>query len=321
MIQFRVEKIALLKLAFGKVHQSVDGINVACYCPKCAEDGHPHKLKLAVRLDDGRYHCWTCGRKGRSITQLFKRYASAHYERSSQYFPVTKQRQQITSIIDAVDVEVPSGFQLLAQCVNSYDYTHRQAIAYLFKRGLSIDDMWRYRLGISDDLEFKSRIIVPSFDVTGKLNFYVSRAINDRMWPRYKNADAKKQQIIFNEIDIDWTRPLVLTEGPFDVFKTTDNATCLLGNNLTPHFILFDKLVENSTPVILALDANEIKKTNEIAKLLHSYDVPVSTMSIAGFKDVGQMSKTQFEERRRNAVVWTPALSLRERIRHLGSMR
>ena len=41
---------------------------------------------------------------------------------------------------------------------------------------------------------------------------------------------------------------MTLVEGPFDMVKCDDNATCLLGSHLPVNSLLFQKLIQNKTP-------------------------------------------------------------------------
>ena len=90
-------------------------------------------------------------------------------------------------------------------------------------------------------------LILPSYDKNGELNFYVSRNIDADTANsfKYKNANVSKNKIIFNEINIDWNIPLTLVEGPLDLLKTNDNATCLLGSALNEEMLLFQQIVKN----------------------------------------------------------------------------
>ena len=50
-------------------------------------------------------------------------------------------------------------------------------------------------------------------------------------------------------LNIDWNRELSIVEGPLDLLKTNDNATCLLGSALNEDFKLFQKIVDNKTDI------------------------------------------------------------------------
>ena len=146
---------------------------------------------------------------------------------------------------------------------------------------------------------------MPSFDADGKLNFYTGRAIDDNAFRKYMNCDAEKKSIIFNEINIDWTNELSLVEGPFDLTKCDDNATCLLGSSLSEDSKLFHQIYKHKTPIVLALDKDMQSKTwQRIARMLSSYDIPVKVLNLGSFKDVGEMTREQFKDAKLHAIKW-----------------
>ena len=160
----------------------------------------------------------------------------------------------------------------------------------------------------------RNRVIMPSFDAEGVLNFYTARA-TDNSFRKYMNCDAEKRSIVFNEIDIDWSQELTLVEGPFDLTKCDDNATCLLGCSLSEDSLLFSRIYANRTPIVLALDVDMITRSwQRIARMLACYDIGVKIMTIEPFKDVGEMTRTQFDEAKRNAIPWNRDAALRQKI-------
>ena len=193
------------------------------------------------------------------------------------------------------EVKLPDGFLLLADNTNSRDPDVRESIRYIIKRGLGYDDMWRFRFGTSASGRFRRRIIFPSFDYEGKLNYFVARSIDDTVSPKYINAHAKKNDIIFNEIYIDWSKNLILTEGPFDLVKCYHNSTCLLGSSLSNDSYLFRKIIANRTPVTIALDRDMKDKSLKIAKKLSEYCCDVNVAFLSSHCDVGEMTKSEFK--------------------------
>ena len=316
----RQAKIDALKRALGRVHQSTDHLNVACHCPdpSCPTSSRTNKLKLAIRLDDGRYHCWVCGTKGGNVAWLVKRFKSHSFEDISTVFP-TKRSHGVVIVEEAPEiVQLPPGFELIASNLGTRIPELREVIKYVRERGFTDDDLWRYKLGFSRDEAYKNRVIIPSFDSSGDLNFFMSRAISRWTWPRYRNAPTKKHAMVFNELDIDWSNELVLTEGPFDTFGCPGNVACILGNTMTTGFLMFQRIIENSTPIVLALDAEERINTKKIARLLYSYNIPVRIMSIDGYKDLGEIPRPEITERIDAAKIWTPMGSLIERISNMN---
>jgi len=196
------------------------------------------------------------------------------------------------------NVELPVGFKLLANSFSSTNPDIKDVFKYAIKRGVSKHKMWLLRLGCSLDNEFRRSLIIPSFDEKGNINFYTSRRIDvDTSSPiKYKNAQVSKKNIVFNELHIDWSLPITLVEGPLDLLKTNDNATCLLGSSLTQDMKLFKRIVSNKTEVNLALDKDVYFKALKIAKMLKEYDIEVNILDTRIADDVGDMSKRQFDD-------------------------
>ena len=200
-------------------------------------------------------------------------------------------------------VELPKDFRLLSSNFDSNHPDIRDVFKYTIKRGINKHKLLLLRLGVSLDNDFIRWLIIPSFNDNGDINFYTARRIDvDSSSPiKYKNASVSKKDIIFNELFIDWSIPLTLVEGPLDLLKTNDNATCLLGSSLTYDMKLFRKIVENKTEINLALDKDVYFKTLKIAKLLSEYDVKVNILDTRLANDVGDMTHSQFEECLSNA--------------------
>ena len=81
----------------------------------------------------------------------------------------------------------------------------------------------------------------------------------------------------------------------------------------------FNKIVENKTPVVLALDPDMKAKTMSLAKRLHEFDIQVRILKTDGFEDVGAMSKRQFLERKMSATSWLPFDNLKFKISNLAT--
>jgi len=305
-----IDKVSLLTRAFGSIDICKDDTNVTANCPICAKQG-TSKKKLSIRLDDGRYHCWVCGSKGRSIVQIIKKYHASLAEEAKKYFKLKGARsfdlfgeeEAEEKVEDAV--EVPEGYQLLGTCLESKKPDVRAVISYCFSRGLRVRDLWHFKLGVSSESRFRRRVIIPSFDDAGVINFYSARSIDKVQRMKYLNSSVQKTKIIFNEINIDWAKELALVEGPFDLMKCNENSTCLLGSQLSRESRLFRQIVRNQTPVVLALDPDVLQKSHKIAASLSSYGVSVRLASIPSNKDVGDMTHDEFIEIRNSALSWS----------------
>ena len=74
----------------------------------------------------------------------------------------------------------------------------------------------------------------------------------------------KKEEMIFNELYLDFSKPLVLVEGLMDAIKARENAVPILGTELREESRLFQKILKHKTPVYIVLDSDAVKKEEKI---------------------------------------------------------
>lgn len=289
---------------------SKDGYNLSIWCPFC-KHSNKRKLKLAIHLEKCLYHCWLCDKKGSNVPFLLSKISKSLGESSKTLFKSKVKNSDFNINISALlnndftliddnvvenKIEIPVGFKLLANAFNSKNPDVRDVFKYTVKRGINKHKMWLLKLGYSIDPEYNRCLIIPSLDKFGKINYYTARKIDvdTNCGYKYKNANVPKKNIIFNELNIDWNIPLTLVEGPLDLLKTNDNATCLLGSSLTEDMRLFQEIVKNKTVVNLALDEDAYCKAINIATLLSDYDITVNILDTRGNEDVGDMTREYF---------------------------
>jgi len=302
------DKVSILRQSFGAVEIGRDNINVAVKCPNCSKT-RSNKKKLVIRLDDGRYHCWVCGLKGRSLLGLYKKYAPERIDdvkkiigKSGSYDLFDHEHNEDSEHEEKI--QIPTGFVLLATNLETRDPDIKSAISYCRSRGLGLRDMWHYRIGTCTNGRFRRRVVIPSFNKQGELNYYAGRSIDDDNKMKYINASVPKISVVFNEINIDWKKELALVEGPLDLVKCNANSTCLLGSHLSEESLLFREIVKNQTSIVIALDPDAEKKSHRIAAMLSSYGVNVRMAAIPIDQDVGDMSHKEFTAIREEAQKW-----------------
>jgi len=294
------ERIEILTRALGACTLDRKGINAAFRCPDCKES---KKQKFIVRIDTGQYHCWVCDARGASIAKVLRKLSP---EVSARWEGVTgsHQRRFLDEVVEAPKVELPPGFRLLAECMDARDPDTRACIDYIHQRGLGIREMWYFRLGFVRRGRLARRIIMPSFDSDGKLNYWTARAIDKNVTGKYVNPPVPRGEFIFNELNLDWRHEMTLVEGPFDLTKCDSNATAILGSNMSRRSALFQAIARNRTPVVLALDSDMPEKQHKWAKALSEFDVPVRILDLGSKKDVGEMTREEFLEAKATARTW-----------------
>ena len=293
MVLSLTDKVNFYESLFGRGRLSGNGKNFDVRCPICASSD-PTKKKLAIRTTDDANHCWTCGWKSRSLLPLLRKYCT---QDQVDYY---KQLLGIYNDFIFVEeeeekkIELPKDFCLLT-LGNARDPDVKALWRYVYDRGLDEKDAWYFKFGFSNEQRWKRRILMPSFDKLGRLNYFVARAIDSNRKPKYDNPDVDKNPIVFNEINIDWSKRIVLCEGPFDLVKCPENSTAMLGSDLDERHELFNKVLFHNTPVALALDGDMWNtKMPKIVKKLQEYDIDVVVVDVREWGDPGNMTKEQF---------------------------
>jgi DNA primase len=184
-----------------------------------------------------------------------------------------------------------------------YNQNSSSAIKYLYERGITKADILAWKIGYCPDGEYAGRIIVPSFNLEGKINYFIGRSYRDN-WIKYKNPPSYKNSIIFNELYVDWSNDLILTEGVFDAI-VAGNSVPLLGSTLPETSRLFQEIAKHDTPIYVALDPDAEKKAKNLIKDMIKYGIETYKIDVRGFQDVGSMTKKEFQERKLNASPMT----------------
>ena len=312
------KRVKLVQRAFGTSLVDRDGVNVAVSCvnKKCSTYGRESKKKLVLRIDNEFYHCWTCGMRGKGLANFFSKYKPNFSGPAKELF--SKKVSEVEEEA-APTVELPEGFTLLANLPSNADPDLKACRNYLLRRGLRPRDLWYFKFGGTKKGRFRRRVIIPSFDSEGHLNYFTARAIDDDVGRKYMNPKTKRSDIIFNELNIDWGSPLTIVEGPFDLVKANQNATCLLGSSLGQRHVLFQQIAKNKTEVILALDHDAQKKTHRLASDLSKFGINVRILKFREYEDVGEMPVGYFDSIVNNAEEWNDMQRLMSLINNIKS--
>ena len=286
------EKLKILTSFLGPYTRS--GGEVLFSCPFCKH----HKKKLSVNIHKNVFKCWICDANGKSLSKLVRKFGNTDARFKWSKFEDRIEIGDFDNLFEdqkpelEVLINLPANFVSLAN--KSLPITAKHPLKYLSERGITKKDILRWKIGYCSDGEYANRVIIPSFNKDGYVNYFVARSWIDE-FPRYKNPQASKN-IIFNELFVDWTKPIILTEGVFDAVKA-GNAIPLLGSTMKENSKVFQEIVKREIPVYLALDPDAQKKQDWITEMLLSYDVPVYSVDVSGYKDVGEMEPEVFQDR------------------------
>jgi DNA primase len=188
-------------------------------------------------------------------------------------------------------IKMPESFKTLTS--THLDKYGKKALSYLYHRGISRRDILKWKMGYCTKGKYKNRIVIPSFNENGDLNYFVARSYTDG-YIRYMNPPASRD-IIFNELYVDFDKEVTLVEGLFDAVKT-ENSVPILGSSIREDSKLFKKIVKKDTPILLALDPDAKGKSSFIKKLLLKYGIEVREVEYIDERDFGEMSKEEVRE-------------------------
>lgn len=235
--------IELLTDILGEPKQHYDSKGQMSFdCPVCAmekgldQDG---KGNLEVNYFRGVYKCWACAETNGTQGPLGKLIEQFGNKNQKKVYDLIRPKDQDRKERPKTYVRLPEGYTKFKDS-NIRFIPHREAINYLYSRGITDDIIEKYDIGYTVSGDYAYRIIVPSYDLEDRLNYFVGRAwVPKKM--KYKNPSVPKDEIIFNESRINWEENVYLCEGVFDAFFLP-NPIPMLGKILSNN--LFEKLYE-----------------------------------------------------------------------------
>lgn len=268
--------LQILESILGKGKKQTKG-EYLFHCPSC----HHHKPKLIVKLDPGynsfqSWHCWVCQEtndtKGRTLYRLLKKFnaSSAQLKELNEALGETSYN---FSKVDEVQktLRIPLEYKPLWKSGDN-SIGKRHAMVELRRRKITTVDIVRYSIGYCDTGEYANRIIIPSYDANGVLNYFIARSYFKDNPLKYKNPDVSKNVVAFG-LFANWNLPITLVEGVFDAIAVRRNVVPLLGKTLPE--AVFEKIISNRPPfVYVALDQDAIKDSIKIAEKLAREDIP-----------------------------------------------
>jgi DNA primase len=233
-------------------------------CPVCDDDRNKHNLE--VNYIDNVYKCWSCGDSEGThgpLGRIFDKYGNKKHKK---LYNVLKPETVVKRERPKKTLKLPESFTLFKDSSPVYP-VRRQAMNYLKSRGITDEMIERYGIGFCDKGDHSGRIVVPSYNKNGELNYYIARSWNPMSRAKYKNPEAEKDKIIFWENLIDWNKDIFLVEGAFDGLFV-NNSIPMLGKHMSE--LLFETIYTKAKgDIIICLDAdawqNAIKLYHELS--------------------------------------------------------
>lgn len=233
------------------------------------------KVRLWVNPDRDEFHCWHCGYGGRSLAPLMVP-GSAELREYLESRPAPPGgRRCIAAGRRPRCTALPDGYHPFRLGGSPSEAPY---LSYLRGRGVTDHSVELYRMGYVDDGPLRGRVVVPSFDAVGLVNFWSARSVDPADPFRYRLPMASKD-VVSNEHLKDWSAPVCLVEGAFDEVAVGPQGIALYGKFMPPRLAL--RLVERRPPrVDVCLDADAEEEAWELMRRLMSYDLPCTMVRL-----------------------------------------
>lgn len=280
--------VSLVNSVLGTGKRTSKG-NHSYNCPFCKH----HKPKLEVNFTDNKegnnpWHCWSCDKKGKKVRSLFKQ-LKVPSSIFTQLKGLVKSGYEVDEVyLETKVLELPKEYKSF---IGNNSIISRHALSYLKKRNILKDDILKYDIGYCEYGPYADRIVIPSYDSEGHLNYFTSRTFKEDTFQTYKNPDTTRNIVPF-EMFINWDLPIILCEGPFDAIAIKRNAIPLLGKNIQSN--LMKKLVSSKVKKIyIALDTDALKQALRFCEELLNEGKEVYLVELPG-KDPSEMGFEDF---------------------------
>jgi len=283
--------VNILENFLGAPSNHYEGKSQASFdCPMCAQDkglvSGDGKGNLAVNYERCVYKCWACWERNNmygSLYSLIKQYGSKN-DLKDYILVAPKHNHETKEVVEEkIIVEFPETYRKFSEST-SYHTSYNEAYKYVTSRGLTDDIIKKYQIGFTCDGKHKNRIVIPSFDSNGELNYYVARSFEKWNKFKYLNPEAEKEEIIFNEKLINWDSTIYLVEGAFDHI-VTPNSIPLLGKFISDKlFHLLQSKAKCDVVIVLDGGKEERKDAMVLYKKLNTIKL-YNRVKIVNLKD------------------------------------
>jgi len=258
-------------------------------CPFCGKGSQ--KWHLGYSLEMNYLNCWRCGSHPLTTTLV---------EITGQPFAECKKLlQQIETV--KVKKKKAKGKLIIPKGVEALSRPHK---SYLKKRGFiptELELLWKIQgIGITSKLSW--RIFIPIF-YHGKMVSWTTRSISN--WagnlPRYFSASAKEESmphksLLYGEDNV-ISQTIIITEGPFDVWKIGPGAVATLGTGYSKEQLI--KMTNYHKRIIcFDSDTEAQRRARKLGDDLSAF--PGTTFNVLlDAKDAGSANRKQIERLRK----------------------
>jgi len=289
----------------GDVQGYLESPQLKVNCPKCQQrDGSRQpdgKYNLEINTEQEVFNCWKCeepkfsGHLSQLVRifgtkadyDLYKSYAGSFYDRFTSF----EKKDNIEEEID-LTIELPREFISFHDMENE-NQDHINAYMYMVnERKIAREELLKYRMGFCIDGKYAGRIIIPSYDQDGMVNYFVGRSFKKSLKPPY-----------INEGYINWDSTIYIVEGVFEMFSLVNGAP-QLGKTLSKRMVSL--LSERKPNVVIVLDPdayiNAIRIFQTLSAIYGSQSEKVKIVKLKGKMDLDEIRRNVGEDKVRELL-------------------
>jgi hypothetical protein len=292
-------KIAILREVFPDFRIR-KGCEFVTFCPtrRCKSTYGNDKRKLEINLHDNKFACWRCHYSG-SPLKLLKEYGKGNQrKRYAELMGL-----HVSEDTEKERVQLPEEYKFILDHPGSP--AANRALEWISDLGLTENIVYQNRVGVCDSGDYRNRLVFPSFDSDGRLNYFVTRHLYDNNDFKWLNCRASMKDNVFNELFIEWNEPIVLVESVkayLKHFDSIDNLVCCNGTRISRKHKLFEKIVLNDVPVVfVAFDAVADEEAMDAMKEFYEYGIDTRFVKFPGEAQPDHISGDEFSECLANA--------------------
>ena len=146
--------------------------------------------------------------------------------------------------------------------------------------GFDSEDIARYNLGYCSEGIYNNRIIIPSYDSDGKLNYFVGRDFYNSNF-KYMNPPNVSKDVVGFDLYVNWSLPIILVEGVFDAMSVKGNAIPLFGKSILPQ--LEKKITEKRVnSIFIVLDGDAFNDAIQMVEKFTDNGISVNFVKLDG---------------------------------------
>ncbi len=270
--------------------QDPDSTYVYYICPFCAKMGKIKK-KFSINRDTYQWKCWVCNQRGNNLYSLLRKLGKWHLKQRLTTLNIKENlNTNQKPIASQQHLSLPKQFIPLSS--NRQFLLKPKAIKYLKKRNITDYQIKKFNIGVCQSGRYQNRIIIPSYNQEGKLNYFTGRSMDPQQDLKYLNPKCHKDSIIVFQNMINWNFPVILTQGMFDAITVNFNSIPLMGKTISNK--LLQKMAYYDAQVIVSLDNDAQESQQKIVNKLNNIGLYQVYYVNLNQKDPNQLGRRQY---------------------------